>query len=138
MDEMEEKLSAILGNPQLMNQIMSMAQAFSQQTPNTGDPPASKPQPPQQASQPPKQASQPQNKSTPSPGKNEIEIIRRLSAFAQQSGLDRQQQNLIKALQPYLGRDRLSKLEKAMQAAKLARFASSAIEHNGNQSKSGR
>ena len=32
MQDMEEKLGAILSNPQLMQQIMSMAQSFGQQT----------------------------------------------------------------------------------------------------------
>ena len=31
MDEMESKLNAILGNPQMMQQIMSMAQAFQKE-----------------------------------------------------------------------------------------------------------
>ena len=31
MDEMEQKLGAILGNPDLMKQIMSMAQSLGQQ-----------------------------------------------------------------------------------------------------------
>ena len=30
MDNMEDKLSSILGNPQMMSQIMSMAQALGQ------------------------------------------------------------------------------------------------------------
>ena len=32
MEGMEEKLNAILGNPQMMQQIMSMAQAMGQQS----------------------------------------------------------------------------------------------------------
>ena len=32
MDEMNEKLGAILSNPQMMQQIMSMAQAMGQQS----------------------------------------------------------------------------------------------------------
>ena len=132
MDELEEKLNTILGNPQLIQQIMSMAQAFGQQNPPAGEPPV------QQSPQPAKQAPQPPPKAAPSFGKNEAEMVRRLSSLAQQTGLDRQQQNLIRALQPYLGADRLSKLEKAMQAAKLARFASSALESSGGQLKFGR
>ena len=38
MDEMEDKIGAILNNPQMMQQIMSMAQSFSAQTPQ-GEPP---------------------------------------------------------------------------------------------------
>lgn len=131
MDEIEEKLGAILGNPQIMSQIMSMAQAFNQQNQATPEPAAPK-------SQPPKPSPPQPTKNIPSFGKNEVEMIRRLSNLAQQTGLDRQQQNLIKALQPYLGKDRLGKLEKAMHAAKLAKFASSALDQSSSQLKIGR
>ena len=131
MDEIEEKLGAILGNPQIMSQIMSMAQAFNQQNQAIPEPVAPK-------SQPPKPSPPQPTKNIPSFGKNEVEMIRRLSNLAQQTGLDRQQQNLIKALQPYLGKDRLGKLEKAMHAAKLAKFASSALDQSSSQLKIGR
>ena len=131
MDEIEEKLGAILGNPQIMSQIMSMAQAFNQQNQAIPEPVAPK-------SQPPKPSPPQPTKNIPSFGKNEMEMIRRLSNLAQQTGLDRQQQNLIKALQPYLGKDRLGKLEKAMHAAKLAKFASSALDQSSSQLKIGR
>ena len=82
---------------------------------------------------PPKQESQqqkptpPPQKAPPSLGRNELEMISRISALSQQTGLDRQEQALLKALGPYLSRDRLNKLEKAMHAAKMAKFATFAL-----------
>ena len=132
MAELEEKLNSILSNPQMMQQIMAIAQSFGQQ-----DHPPQESQA-QQSPQQSKQVPQPQQKSTPPFGKNEVEMVRRLSSLAQQTGLDRQQQNLIRALQTYLGKDRLGKLEKAMHAAKIAKFASSALDSSGGQLKFGR
>jgi hypothetical protein len=51
-------------------------------------------------------------------------MLQKLSGFASQSSIDKDQKTLLKALGPYLSRDRISKLEKAMRAAKLARLAS--------------
>ena len=39
MDELEDKIGAVLGNPQLMQQIMSMAQALGQSSPEPPPPP---------------------------------------------------------------------------------------------------
>lgn len=140
MDEMEEKLGSILGNPELMSQIMAMAQTLNQQQaesqpsqePSTQQSPPSRPKPSQNKAPPAQQ------KNTPSIGKNEIEMIQKFSALSRQTGLDHQQQALLKALNPYLSHDRLGKLEKAMHAAKLAKFASSALEQSGGQLKFGR
>ena len=71
-------------------------------------------------------------------GKNELEMISRISALSQQTGLGRQEQALLKALDPYLSRDRLAKLEKAMHAAKMARFATVALDRSGVPLKIGR
>ena len=131
MEGMEEKLGAILSNPEMMNTIMSMAKSLGQSQP-----------PPEQA--PPPRQESPQQKPTPPPknpfpmGKNELEMISRISALSQQTGLDRQEQALLKALDPYLSRERLSKLEKAMHAAKMARFATVALDRSGVPLKIGR
>ena len=39
MSEMEDKLSTVLNNPQMMQQIMSMAQSLGQSTPQQQMPP---------------------------------------------------------------------------------------------------
>ena len=132
MEGMEEKLGAILSNPEMMNTIMSMAKALGQ-TP----PPQEAPPPPRQDAPPQKTPSPPQ-KSPPPFGRNELEMISKISALSQQTGLDKQEQALLKALLPYLSRDRLNKLEKAMHAAKMARFATFALDRSGGPLKIGR
>ena len=130
MDGIEEKLSAILSNPEMMNTIMSMAKALGQSPqPEQAPPPRQEPSP---------QKPPPQPKAPFPMGKNELEMISRISALSQQTGLDRQEQALLKALDPYLSRDRLIKLEKAMHAAKMARFATVALDRSGVPLKIGR
>ena len=127
MDGIEEKLGSILSNPEMMNTIMTMAKALGQ------SPPEPAPQQPSPAKQPPLQ-----QKASPPIGKNELEMISRISSLSQPTGLDRQEQALLRALNPYLTRDRLNKLEKAMHAAKMAKFATIALDRAGAQPKNGR
>ena len=105
MDEMENKLGAILNNPQMMQQIMSLAQNMGQQT---------------QQEAPPKQESPP-----PQLPDIDLSMVQKLSGFAKQSGIDKKQQDLLRALGPYLNRQRISRLERAMRAAKMAGMATS-------------
>ena len=116
MEGMEEKLNAILGNPQMMQQIMSMAQAMGQQE-------EPKPEPP------------PQQNNNPG---LDLAMIQKLSGIARQSSIDKNQQNLLRALGPYLSRERITKLEKAMRAAKIAGIASTALAGSGLSLLSGR
>lgn len=136
MEGMEEKLGAILSNPEMMNTIMSMVQTLGQN--QTKSEQATPVPPPQKQDPPPVKQSQPPQKAAPAFGRNELEMISKISALSQQTGLDRQEQALLKALNPYLSRDRLSKLEKAMHAAKMAKFATVALEQSGGQLKIGR
>lgn len=106
MEGMEEKLGAILGNPQIMQQIMSMAQSLGQ----------SQEQP---SEAPPKEAS-------PLPDLNPA-VLQQFMSLAGKTGIDRNQRALLGALRPYLTKERLAKLEKAMRAAKLASAASTAL-----------
>lgn len=117
MDGMEDKLNAILGNPQMMQQIMSMAQAMGQQEEQKKEPPP-----------------QPQNSALGL----DLAMIQKLSGIARQSSIDKNQQNLLKALGPYLSRERIAKLEKAMRAAKIAGIASTALAGSGLSLLSGR
>ena len=116
MDEMESKLNSILGNPQMMQQIMAMAQAMGQQEQPPEDPP--KPQ--------------------PMPSMQDAAMLQKIAGIARQSGVDKNQQALLKALSPYLSRERISKLERAMRAAKIAGIASSALGNGGIPFLSGR
>lgn len=122
MDDMESKLNSILGNPQIMQQIMSMAQAMGQ-APKAEEKP---PEPP------------PQPQSVPMPSGNDLAMMQRLYSVARQSGVDKNQQALLKALGPYLSRERIVKLEKAMRAAKIAGLAANVLGSSGLSFFSGR
>ena len=106
MDGMEEKLGAILGNPQMMQQIMALAQSMGSQSPP--------PEPP------PKQEG-------PDPA-----MMQKMMTALQSSGVDAHQQALLSALNPYLTRDRISRLERAMRAAKLAGMATAFLGGGGH------
>ena len=116
MSEMEEKLGAILGDPNMMQQIMSMAQALN-------------------ASQKPPEPPKPSAREVPSidPG-----LLQSLIGLVQNSGMDQNQQRLLDALCPYVSQARVQKLEKAMRAARLASMASNFLSSGGLKMLSGR
>jgi len=108
MSEMEEKLNAVLSNPQMMQQIMSIAQSLGQS--------------PAQPQEVPPVQEIPQL---------DIAMMQKLSGLAGQSSIDPNQKALLQALHPYLSRNRVTKLEKAMRAAKMARLASGFLNQGG-------
>lgn len=99
MSELEEKLNSILSDPQMMSQIQAMAQSMGQSQ-SGGDAVSG---------------------SFPD---IDLGMLTKLSGFARSAGVDNDQQNLLHALSPYLNRDRIGKLERAMRAAKMAKMAS--------------
>lgn len=99
MDDMESKLGAILGNPQMMQQIMSLAQNF--QTESQAPPAPVDPAP-----------------------EIDFAMVQKLTSIIGKTGIDGHQKALLQALVPYLSSNRIQKLEKAMRAAKLAGMAS--------------
>ena len=107
METMEEKLGAILNNPQMMQQIMSMAQTLNV---------------PQEQSNP----------KPPAPASDfDPVMLHKIMSLAGNLSADTNQQALLRALQPYLSGDRIRKLEKAMRAAKLASAASTVFGNGG-------
>ena len=108
MEQMEDKLGAILNNPQLMQQIISMAQSLGQS--------------------PQEQAPQPQNKNVPD---FDPAMLSKIAGLAGQGRIDQNQQALLSALHPYLSTHKVQKLEKAMRAAKMARMASGFLGQGG-------
>jgi hypothetical protein len=107
MAEFEDKLSSILGNPELMGQIMSMAGSMKQQP--------APPPPPQQSTGLPFD-----------PG-----AMAGMMHLLKATQLEPKQHQLIQALRGFVPDDRLVRLEKAMQASLIARFASSAMNRGG-------
>lgn len=110
MENLEEKMGAILNNPQLMQQIMSMAQSLG----NTESPKHEVPQP-----------------EPPAMPQIDPAMLQKIMGIAGQTGIDNNQRALLSALRPYLSGYRLGKLEKAMRAAKLATLASSFLGNGG-------
>lgn len=103
MEDMQSQMNAILQNPEMMAKISALAQSL-------GGAPPEAPKPTQATES----------------GFPDIDIgmLQKLSGFMGQSNIDSNQQNLLRALGPYLQTDRIHRLEKAMRAAKLARLAS--------------
>ena len=134
MDDMESKLGAILSNPDMMAQIMTMAQQLGGGTPPPSSSPPTPPPPPPQSAPPPPQSS-PQTSIVPEGV--DVGMLAKLAGMANSSSVDPNQRALLTALRPYLAGDRIIKLEKAMRAAKLATIAS-AFLGSGILSKSGR
>ena len=111
MDNLEEKLTGLLRDPEAMHKIMTMAQSLSAAVPQEASPP-------------------PQGGESPLP---DPAMLQKLAGLMGQSGIDTQQKNLLHALRPYLSSQRLQKLEHAMQAAKMARLAASFLGQQGLQ-----
>lgn len=102
MSELEDKLSAILGNPQMMQKITALAQSMGQGEPQQDSSPGFDPS-----------------------------MLRSLAGAAGQGGMDTDQRALLSALSPYLSPSRVSKLERAMRAAKIAGAASAFLSAGG-------
>lgn len=115
MNDLEEKLGSILNNPQLMQQVAAMAQSLGSPSSPLQEP---KPEEPTPIFDP--------------------ALLRSLSKMAGHNQIDTNQQALLNALCPYLSRDRVQKLERAMRAARLAGAASSFLGAGGLQMLSGR
>lgn len=116
MSELEEKLGAMLSNPQLMQQISSLVQAMGQ--------------PSQPAPSPPPMPE-------PSPPEPDFSQLQGLASLLQNNRTDANQQALLRALSPYLSPWRVGKLERAMRASKMAGLASVLLRGDG-QSPGGR
>ena len=111
MAEMEDKINSILSDPKMMQQIISMAQALGGE-----------------GSKKEEGAPQQPNFSIPDV---DMATVQRLTGLARQSGIDKREQSLLRALGGYLSKDRVSRLERAMRAAKMAKIATSALGQGG-------
>lgn len=140
MSELEEKLEGILGNPQAMAQIMSLAQSLNLGGSGQGSNPAQTQDQPQnqEAGQAPSPAAPPQSGSASAPPAAPAGLggvlgalgnldTGTLSAAAQlmgqfSGGMDDQRVALLTALRPFVKEERYAKLDKAIQIAKLSRL----------------
>lgn len=109
MAEFEDKLNSILSNPDLMGQIMAMAGSMNQQPP-----PPPPPQPTGFGGMP------------FDPG-----AMAGMMQMLKATQLEPKQRQLVQALRGFVPDDRLVRLEKAMQASLIAKFASAAMNQGG-------
>lgn len=123
MSELEQRLNALMSNPQLMQQIASMAQtmgATSQQEQAVQNTPPA-----------PSGASAPSASFDP-------KLLQTVAQVMGNAGVDENQEALLQALSPFLSGYRIQKLQRAMQAARLAGAASSFLNAGGLQMLTGR
>ena len=107
MNDLEQQLSYVMNDPAMMERIMTLAQTMGGANPE-------KPEPEKQPA-------------APSFPDIDLSLVQKLSGFAKHSGIDQNQKALLQALRPYLSSHRINRLEKAMQAAKMAGFATSLL-----------
>lgn len=110
MSELDDKLNSILSNPQMMQKIMSLAKSMGS------------------ASEQPQTSAQ--RSESPPPAADipiDMSLLNKIASVMQRGSVDREEQQLIQALRPYLSAMKLSKLQRAMQAAKMAQVASDVI-----------
>ena len=109
MDDLENKLGKLLEDPATMEKVMALAQSLGNAIPQADSP-------------------------IPEVGIPDLDIsaLRKLTGLAGQTGIDKNQQNLLRALEPYLNQARVSKLERAMRAAKMAKIATAFLGTQGN------
>lgn len=113
-NNLEEKVNAILSNPEMMQKIQAMAQSLGAS-----------------------QAQKPENEAPKAP-EIDFSMLQKLGALAGQTGIDSNQQTLLAALAPYMSQHKVAKLEKAMRAARMAQLASSFLGNGGLKMLSGR
>ena len=113
MPEGLEGLEAILGNPELMGKLMAMAQSLQSPAPPQPVPPPRPPAPQPPAPPPP-----------PKPEGPDPAVLAKLAGVISKTSIDGDQRRLLAALRPYLSAGKLSRLQKAMQASRLASAAS--------------
>ena len=123
MSEFDDKLGAILGNPDAMSQIMALAQSLgggpgAQAQPSAPSPPPSSPQPAVQAPA-----------ETPDLsglfgmlGDLDPALIQTgMQLFSEFSKSDDEKTALLLALKPFLKKERYAKVDRAVQIARLSR-----------------
>ena len=109
-ENLEEKLSQVLNDPNSMAQLMSFAQSLGMGPPDAPPPPGSPP--------------------GPSPGDDAF-VRGILQLVRQANQKDGPQEALLAALKPYLRPDRREKLDRAMRIARISQIAGGALKQHG-------
>lgn len=127
MSDWEDKLNAILGNPDAMGQIMSLAQSLGGAAPQSQEPPAAPPPP----------------SPTPSAGSDLSALLDGLTGgggidprlfslaariLSESNRGDDRRTALLEALRPFVKEQRYTKLDKAIQIARLSHMIRIALD----------
>lgn len=111
MAEFEEKLDAILNDPQAMGQIMALARSLG----GTGD---------RQAAPPPSQEANDEPADHPSPGGLSLDprlVEVGMKALSAYQDTDNKKAALLQALRPFVKEERAAKVDKAVEIARLSK-----------------
>ncbi len=120
MSEFEDKLQSILGNPDAMNQIMSIAQSISTSSPNEVE------------STPPQDVGGDSNDMEnlfSSLGNLDPRLLQMgMRLLSEYNSTDDRKVALLHALQPFVREERYAKVDQAVQIAKLAHVIRVALD----------
>ena len=120
MADLTELLGQVMSNPQMMAQMASLAQSLGLQT---GMPNTSQPAVPEKTL-----SCDPGGGNSGPPAQQDPGVLMgNLLKMAQNSGGDTKQLALIQALRPFLRPERIRKLERAVQVARMSRLAERAL-----------
>lgn len=127
MGQWEEKLGAILNDPQAMRQIMSIAQSIGA---GTDQPPQSDPEP--APDQPPIQDAAPSSPDSPeadeAPGPDPKLMAAGLRALSVWQDPTDDRAALLRALRPFVRAERQPKVDKAMRIVRLSKAVRAALD----------
>ena len=104
MEDLSQMLQGVLSDPDMMSQIMGLAQSLGKEEPK-----APEPQP---------------REASPLP---DLSGLQSLTGLLSKAGIDSHQKALLTALTPYVSHQRVEKLRRAMEAARIAQLASSML-----------
>lgn len=108
-ENLEEKLSQVLNDPNSMAQLMSFAQSLGMRPPDAPPPPGPPPGP------------------SPGPPPGDDAFVRGILQLVRQANQkDGPQEALLAALKPYLRPERREKLDRAMRASRASRRSQAA------------
>lgn len=113
-ENLEEKLSQVLNDPNSMAQLMSFAQSLGMGPPDAPPPPGPPPGP------------------SPGPPPGDDAFVRGILQLVRQANQkDGPQEALLAVLKPYLRPDRREKLDRAMRIARISQIAGGALKQHG-------
>lgn len=129
MAELEDKLNAILGNPEAMGQIVNIAKALTAGTGDNPPPPAGEPVDVEY--QPVEGGDETEDFFNPLSALGDLDprlLQTAMRLFSEYSATDNRKVALLSALKPFLKEERYAKVDKAVQIAKLSRVVRVAFQ----------